>query len=215
MTRLNTVDKLNRMYEIFTTNDDKKLNPGETEALAGFFRGLPEAGRAKIRERMVEIYRGSKFDAGTRERFMKELVSAGLTLKDLEGQSGDTGASVLKMSKAAQLERLRALDCGETGGSEGYSKEIRAADVARDARATITTDLKARQKDIQREHHGQAELADPAWRAIYREEGAAGRGKELVGYAVELPVYADDHDVDQTFYFNVKGACVGQEYSGE
>ena len=59
------------------------------------------------------------------------------------------------------------------------------------------------------------ELGDPTWSAVYREQGSAGRGKELLGYVIEQPIYADDHDVDRRYYFNLKGALLGDEYCGE
>ncbi|MEW5852007.1 MAG: hypothetical protein AB2A00_24680 [Myxococcota bacterium] len=215
MTRMNALTKLNRMYELFTTGDDKKLNPGETEALAGFFRGLTEAGKAKVKERVIEIYQEASYAPGQRDKFMRDLSQAGISVQELEGNTGETGADLARMTKAAQLDRLQTLDSGDSGGGEGFSKDVRKSDVARDAQAAIASKLEQFKKGVQREHHDEAEFGDLSWRAIYREEGANGRGKELMGYAVEVPIYADEHDVDETLYFNVKGQFAGNVYSGE
>jgi hypothetical protein len=54
-----------------------------------------------------------------------------------------------------------------------------------------------------------------AYTAVYLEAGANGKGKDLVGYMVELGIYTGDHDVDQMLYFNRKGQFLGNEYHGE
>jgi len=215
MPRLNAVDKLNKVYELFTKGDDQKLNSGETEALVGYYKGLTTSGKTKVKSKLVEIFREAQYDRGQRDRFMSDLLGVGFTLADLEGTAGDTAATFLKLSKTAQFNKLQALDTGESGGGDGFSKDIRASDAARDAKARITTELDKINEKVQREYHNAAEIGDPAWRAVYLEQGSAGRGKELLGYALELPIYADDHDVDRTYYFNLKGDLLGDAYCGE
>ena len=216
MPRLNAVDKLSKMYELFTTGDDRKLNPGETEALVGYYKGLTPAGQTKVKAKLVEIFREAQYVSGQRDKFMQDLLGVGFKLADLEGTSGDTAASFLKMSKSAQFEKLQAL-LGADGGlpGDGFGKEIRPSDVARDAKARITTELDKIGDKLQREYHDAAELGDPTWSAVYREQGSAGRGKELLGYVIEQPIYADEHDVDRRYFFNLKGDLLGDVYCGE
>ena len=216
MPRLNAVDKLNKMYELFTKGDDRKLNSGETEALVGYFKGLTPAGQTKVKAKLVEIFREAQYDRGQRDRFMQGLLGVGFKLADLEGTAGDTAASFLKMSKSAQFEKLQGL-LGWDGGlaGDGYGKEVRPSDVARDAKARITTEMDRIGDKLQREYHNDAELGDPTWTAIYREQGSNGQGKELLGYAVEQPIYAEDHDVDRRYFFNLKGDLLGDVYCGE
>ena len=216
MPRLNATDKLTKMYELFTQNDDRKLNPGETEAMVGYYKGLTPAGQTKVKDKLVEIFREATYASGQRDRFLRDLLGVGFTLADLEGTAGDNAASFLKLSKTAQFEKLQAL-LGWDGGvsGDGFGKEIRPSDVARDAKARITTELDKIGDQLQREYHNQAELGDPTWTAIYREQGSNGRGKELLGYAVEQPIYADDHDVDRRYFFNLKGDLLGDVYCGE
>jgi hypothetical protein len=215
MPRLNAVDKLNKMYELFTKGDDRKLNSGETDALVGYYKGLTPAGQTKVKTKLVEIFREAKYDRGQRDRFMQDLLGVGFTLTDLEGTAGDTAASFLKLSKSAQFEKLQALFGAGGMVGDGFTKEINAADVARDAKARITTKMDTIGEQLQRKYHNEAELGDPTWSAVYREQGSAGRGQELLGYVLELPIYAEDHDVDRRYFFNLKGDLLGDVYCGE
>jgi hypothetical protein len=215
MPRLNAVDKLNKMYELFTKNDDRKLNPGETEALVGYYKGLTPAGQTKVKGKLAEIFRDASYASGQRDRFMRDLLGLGFTLADLEGTSGDNAASFLKLSKTAQFEKLQSLFSADGISGDGFTKEIKPADAARDAKARISTELDKIGNQLQRKYHDEAELGDPTWSAVYREEGSAGRGQELLGYVVEQPIYAEEHDVDRRYFFNLKGELLGDEYCGE
>ncbi|MBN2359514.1 MAG: hypothetical protein JXR83_08660 [Deltaproteobacteria bacterium] len=215
MPRLDAITKLDKVYQLFTKSDDHMLNPGETEALVGYYKGLTAAGKTKVKRKMIEIFREAEYERGQRDRFIHDLLGVGFTLAELEGTSGDTAATFLRLSKSAQFTRLQDLDCGETGGSEGFCKNVRPGDVARDARSRIAAELDRIGYRLQREHDDEAELGEARWRAVYREQGSSRRGEELLGYAVELPIYADDHDVDRTYYFNLKGELLGDVYCGE
>lgn len=215
MPRLNATDKLTKMYELFTRKDDRKLNPGETEAMVGYYKGLTPAGQTKVKDKLVEIFREATYASGQRDRFMRDLLGVGFSLADLEGTAGDTAASFLKLSKSAQFEKLQSLFSADGVSGDGFTKEIRPADAARDAKARITTELDKIGDKLQRTYDNQAELGDPTWSAVYREQGSSGRGKELLGYVVELPIYAEDHDVDRRYFFNLKGVLLGDEYCGE
>jgi hypothetical protein len=214
---LTSTDKLNKMIDLFTKGDNGKLDRAETDALAGYYGGLPDAGKAKVKARLVEVYQTSTFAGGQRDRFRDALTAQGLPLRELEGVAGDTGATILKMSKGAQLETLSRFDTDEGGGGDGFSKTIRPQDAARDAGAKIKAALGAFDKKLTRDNAGDESFAlgDKQWRALYREPGAHGRGQEVLGYAVTVPIYANDHDVDQALYFNIKGEQVGKIYVGE
>ena len=36
-----------------------------------------------------------------------------------------------------------------------------------------------------------------------------------MGFVFEVPIYANEHDVDEAHYFNLKGQHLGSEYVGE
>jgi hypothetical protein len=215
MPALNAVNKLNRLVDLFTKGDNAKLDRAETDAIAGYYSGLPEAGKAKVKDRLIEVYQTSTFARGQKSHFMDLLVRSGISIEELEGVKGDTGAGILRMSKAAQLETVSRFYVGEGGGEEGFSKDVRPSDVARDASAKIKTALSKHEKDMLRDHGDETSVTPQTWQAIYREEDSRGRGKELLGYAVEVGVYTGDHDVDEVLFFNIKGEHLGTEYIGE
>ncbi|MCK6549510.1 hypothetical protein L6R52_26965 [Myxococcota bacterium] len=208
---LRSIDKLDAMVKTFVDRDDKKLGQGEVEALAAFYGGLPKASQAKIADRLAEVYRDSSYTKGTKERFLAALTAQGLPIDKLEGVADDTATGFLKMSREAQLERIKGL---ASDYGDGFSKDVTKRAVPAGARTAITAALEKVATDYLR-RSPDAELGEPSFRAVYLAEGRDGRGKELVGYAVLQPIYADDHDVDQTHFFNVKGQHLGHEYSGE
>lgn len=208
---LRSIDKLDAMVKTFVDRDDKKLGQGEVEALAAFYGGLPKASQAKVRDRLVEVYRDSSYTKGTKARFLEALTAQGLPIDKLEGVVENNATGFLKMSKEAQFERMKGL---ASDWGDGFSKDITKRAVPAGARTAITAELEKFETKYLRDSPA-AELGEPSFRAVYLEEGRDGRGKELVGYAVLQPIYAEDHDVDQTHFFNVKGQHLGHEYSGE
>ena len=214
---MNSIQKLNKLVQLFIDGDNKKLDRAETDALAGYYGGLPDAGKTKVRDRVIEVYQKSTFANGEQARFRDALQGAGLKLEDLEGTGQITGASVLKMSKGAQLDTLSSYEQGFDAGTSGVTKDIQPRDAARVESAKIKTALSAFDDKMKRKYAREDDFAlgDKEWRAIYRESDANDRPVELLGYAVKVGIYAEDHDVDRTVYFNIKGDQVGDVYSGE
>lgn len=207
MPRLDTVSKLNSMYELFTRRDDGKLTSGEVEALAGFYAGLPAAGKAKARARLVDIFQASGYTAGTRERFKQALIAAGLPEAALTARP--TGMN--SVQKEALLERI--LDLSEDGGGEGVTRTITMAKVPWEVQSPINDALDAVKKKTLKQDPD-AEFGDVLIKAVYEATGN-GRAGALVGYTVELGIYSDAHDVDRRYTFSRDGVQVGDEYVGE
>lgn len=207
MPRLDTVGKLNKMYELFTRADDGKLTSGEVEALAGYFKGLPDTGKAKAKERLVAIYQSSDYTPGMKERFKKALLSAGLSARELSA----TGPGPNSVDKDKVLDTLNRLS--DDGAGEGATKTISFAKLPWDVQPSITDALEALKAKTLRKDRD-ATFGDPIIKAI-SEPAKNGRAGALVGFTVELPIYADEHDVDRRLSFSKSGVQVGDEYVGE
>lgn len=203
---ISSAAKLEGLMQLFVGNDNGKLDQGEIEALTGFFGGLKPASQAKIRPALADIYATSKFSAGQKAKLFAALKQLGFTTKELEGVSDDNATSFVKLSKQAQLTKLLDIEQGNVGAC----KDVVAADAATDARSKIATDQKQVQAEFVRQH-SDAEFSDPTWQALY----AKGDKTELLGYALLVPIYADEHDVDRMYFYNLRGVRVGEEYRGE
>jgi hypothetical protein len=208
MPRIDTVAKLNSMYELFTKKDDGKLTSGEVEALAGFYAGLPAAGKAKAKERLVAIFQSSQYTTGMKERFKKALLGAGLHEADLKAKPSGGMTSV---EKEAIFDKISTLS--EDGGGDGVTKTITMAKVPWDLQSPLQDSLEALKKKTLKKDPN-AEFGDVLIKAIYEPE-KNGKPGALAGYTVELGIYADDHDIDRRLSFSTRGVQVGDEYVGE
>ncbi|MCA9555980.1 MAG: hypothetical protein KC933_38500 [Myxococcales bacterium] len=212
---MSSLTKLNRMHQVLTQEDDKKLSRGEVDALAGFYQGLASRSQATVKPRMIEIYRDSSYAKGQKEFFRNALEKVGFTTEELEGIQGNGAEAFAKLPLDEQFERLQRIG-GDWG--DGFSVATRKADLPRGAGAAIARGI----ADFEREYRaGRADdgidydFHGENYTTVYLAEGENGRGKELVGYMVELGIYTGDHDVDQMLYFNRKGQYLGNEYHGE
>lgn len=209
--RLSSLDKLNQLAKTFVDQDDKKLGRGEVDALAAFYGGLAPAEQAKIEPRLAELYQTSRFDRGQKAILLDRLTRAGVSAEKLEGVVGTGADAFAALGKVAQLHKLQELE-----GGAGFSKDITAGAIPPGARVKVEAGIERFQTDYEKKAHGEPpEFGDRTYHAIYLEEGANGRGKELVGFAVQLGIYHDDHDVDQMLFFNGKGQLLGNDYRGE
>jgi hypothetical protein len=208
MPRIDTVTKLNSMYELFTKRDDGKLTSGEVEALAGFYAGLPAAGKAKAKDRLVAIFQSSQYTTGMKERFKKALLGAGLHEADLKAKPAGGMTSV---EKEALFDKLSSLS--EDGGGDGVTKTISMAKVPWDLQSPLQDALEAlKTRTLKKDAN--AEFGDVLIKAIY-EPDKNGKPGPLAGYTIELGIYSDDHDVDRRLSFSRTGVQVGDEYVGE
>ena len=110
------------------------------------------------------------------------------------------GTPLSAAAVVASLERVLSPDRVGDCIAETYLLQILGAREYRAGRADDGIDY---------DFHGEN------YTTVYLAEGENGRGKELVGYMVELGIYTGDHDVDQMLYFNRKGQYLGNEYHGE
>jgi hypothetical protein len=204
-------ERLDNMHELFTELGNKRLDRGEVDALAAFYGGLSSSSQNKVRDRMIEIYRESSYSSGQQGRFQELLGQRGLSPEALEGVSADTVKGFLALSKLAQSTKIREL---ASDFGDGFTKEVEGADIAKTTRGKIGAELKKIEAKITSDHED-AEIGEPWIRAVYLSEGPSGKGKDLVGYVYQLPIYADEHDVSEDHYFNVKGSYLGSEYAGE
>lgn len=212
---LSSLNKLNRMYEVFADQDNGKLSRGEVDALAGFYKGLAPRSQASVRDRMVEIYRDSAFTQGQKAFFRNSLEQVGFTTEQLEGIVGHGPEAFARLPADEQFERLQQLG-GDWG--DGHTEALRARDLPRGAATQIAKGLAAFERDYKAERRGDGvdyDFHNTNYSAIYLEEGPDGKGKGLVGYQVEQGIYTGDHDIDEMLYFNRKGQLVGNEYHGE
>ncbi|MBI2376987.1 MAG: hypothetical protein HYV07_23505 [Deltaproteobacteria bacterium] len=206
-----SLDRLNAMHSLFTGEGNKKLDAGEVDALAAFHGGLPASSRGKIKERLAEIYRDGKFSTGQKARFFDLLKAQGFTTEQLEGASADSAQGFMKLSKHAQLERL--MELASEGSDEGVTKKLSLSSLDMNTAGRVKAELKKIEKSLLREHGADAELdvSGKGLRGVY----STVEGKQLLGYRIEVPIYAQDHDQGRAYYFNLKGEKVGDEYIGE
>lgn len=212
---LPSLQKLNALHSTFVDQDNGRLSRGEVDAIAGFYKGLPARSQDSIRDRMIEIYRESTFSRGQKDFFRNLLQGAGFSTEELEGISAKGAEGFAKLPKAEQFDRLVQLG-GDWG--DGFSVKIASKDIAPGARSAIAKNIAAFEKDYRAERAGDGidyMFEGERYQAVYLEEGAHGKGKELVGYMAELGIYTGDHDVDQMLYFNRKGEALGSRYHGE
>lgn len=216
---LSPTQKLSAMLATFVARDDRKLGPGEVDALAAFYGGIPPEQRASVEEQITKIYRSSKYVPGAKASFLTALQPHGLTLEELEGLRSATVGGFLAMSKEAQFERMKELKSEWL--DEGYDKAIPARSIPAGARTAMESSLARTKQQILREHREDGEdvddevIRDPVFLPVHLAEDAKGRGRGLVGYLGILPIDADGYQADETYYFNVKGQYLGNEYSGE
>ncbi len=207
MPRLGAVGKLNELYELFTRVDGGKLTSGDVEALAGYFKGLPDSAKAKARKRIVAIYRSSAYSVGMKARFKKALLDAGLT----PGELSPSSVLAPPLDKPALVASLKRLS--DDGEGAGLTKTITLTRIPTGAQPFVKAAIEALKREtVQKDPN--SEFGDPLVKVIFstpRDAGAA----ELIGFTVEQPVYTEDHEADRRLYFAPSGEQVGDEYVGE
>jgi hypothetical protein len=202
-----SLDRLNAMHSLFTTQGNGRLDAGEVDALAGFHKGLSGTSQDKIHDRVVELYQGSKFSAGQKDRLRGLLQTQGFTMKELEGADPSTAAGFAKLPLSAQLERLQEL--GAEGSEDGVSKKVKLSSLDMITQGKLKAGLAKVEKQIMAEHGPDTTIGTAELRSI------ALKGSSVVGFVFEVPIYANEHDVDEAHYFNLKGQHLGSEYVGE
>lgn len=204
-------DRLDAMHNLFTAQGNGRLDAGEVDALAAFHGGLKGDSKAKIHDRMVELYQGSTFSAGQKDRFRGLLQQRGFTVSELEGADPKTAAGFAKLSKGAKFDRITEL--AADGSDEGTTKVTQLSGLDMMTRGKLQAALTKVEKQIMKEKGPDAIIGDVELRSVF-VTGAGGKS-ERVGFRAEIPIYADDHDVDQAHYFDLKGVHLGSEYVGE
>jgi len=187
-----SVERLNAMHSLFTTQGNKRLDAGEVDALAAFAKGLPASSEKKVHGRLAEIYQDSKFSSGQKGRMLGLLKSQGFTTQELEPG---------KLSKEAQLDQLRE--------RSDDAKTIKLSSVDMVTRGKLKAELAKIEKSIMKDKGADTIIGDLELKSV------RGPKKELLGYIVEIPIYADEHDVDEAHYFNTKAQHLGSDYIGE
>lgn len=206
-----SLDRLNAMHQLFTAQGNGKLDAGEVDALAAFHGGLDTNSRAKIHGRVVEMYQTSTFSTGQRDRMRGLLQKGGFTMKELEGADPATASGFAKLPKTAQLERI--MELASEYADDGATKVVKLKNLDMVTRGKLTSALSKVEKDIMKEKGSDATIGDIELRQVFVVNQAGKR--EQVGYRAEVPIYANDHDVDEAHYFNLKLQHLGSEYVGE
>lgn len=209
-----SIDRLNRMHQLFTQEGNKKLDRGEVDALAAFHSGLSSSSKAKIHDRMIEIFQTSKYSKSQENRFRNMLQDGGFSLSELAGVDENTIQGFLALDPESQFEKLAEID--NEWADLGVSKSIEWSDIGASARSKIEAQLDEIEESIKENHGEETWVETPgSIKALYLEAGSDGAGKKLAGFSFEIPIYTGDHDVDEAHFFTVKGDHVGDEYRGE
>ncbi len=206
-----SLDRLNAMHNLFTAQGNGRLDAGEVDALAAFHGGLKGESKAKVHDRLVELYQGSTFSAGQKDRFRAQLQAGGFTLGELEGVDPNSAAGFAKLSKGAQFDRITEL--ASDYADDGATKATKLSSLDMLTRGKLQAALTKVEKQIMKEKGADALIGDIELRAVF-VKGAGGK-QEQVGFRAEIPIYADEHDVDEARYFSMKGVHLGSEYVGE
>lgn len=207
-----SLDRLNAMHALFTTQGNGKLDAGEVEALAAFHGGLPASSQSKIHGRMVELYQTSKFSSGQQANMLSALKGQGFTTKELEKADPNSAAGFAKLSIAAQSDRIREL--ADEYSDEGSTKNIKLSSLDMMTAGKLKAAMNKLEKDIMKEHPGdETFIGDTSLKAIFVKTEA--NKLEKVGYQIEMPYYADEHDAGKRAFFNLKGQALGVDWFGE
>lgn len=76
-------DKLAGLHRLFTA-DDGRLGRGEVDALAAFYAGCSRSDQQALREELLDLYHGSRYEDGQRSFFRSCLLRAGLSRWELD-----------------------------------------------------------------------------------------------------------------------------------
>lgn len=196
-TRGSALHRLNGMHRLFTQSGDRRLEAGEVDALAAFDAALPRAQRAKIRDRMVDVYQRSAFAPRQKDRFRSLLRDSGFAAAVLDGKGAGTSEGLAKLSRRAQLERLS--DDAEVGD------EIEAEDLKEPLRTKMVAALEDLEAEIlERREYGDVQLS---LRPLSMKSASGERVH--VGYVVEAEVTGEGGSTTEHHYFTARGALVG------
>ncbi len=205
-----SLDRLNAMASLFTTQGNGRLDAGEVDALAAFDQALPASSRQKLHQRMIELYRDSKFSSGQKGRMLQLLQGQGFTLGELEKIDPNSAAAFAKLSKTAQASKIREL--GGLYSDQNNTKPLKLSGLDTITRGKLQAAMKKAEKDIKKELGAQTEVAPPELKAVFIPSSA---GKdEKVGYVFLMPYYTG-HDGSREYYFNLKGEALGFEKYSE
>lgn len=205
-----SLDRLNAMASLFTTQGNGTLDVGEVDAIAAFDKALPAASRQKLHQRMIELYQDSKFSSGQKGRMLELLQGQGFTLLELEKVDPQSAAAFAKLSKAAQESKIREL--GGLYSDENNTKPQKLSGLDTITRGKLQAAMNKAEKDIKKEHGAQTEVAPAELKAVFTVN-AAGKD-EKVGYVFLMPYYTG-HDGSREYYFNLKGEGLGFEKYSE
>ncbi len=208
---LSSSAKFDAMVNVFSAADGK-LNRGEVDAIAGFYKGLSPTSQAKIADQVTALYRGASYWSGQQERFFHLLVDAGLPLPTLEGQSGDSVQGFASLSHVAQFESMSEHVFGWSGDYDHLPKIV-AADIPLGPRAKISVQIKKFIAENLKEDQVEDSM-DTGWHSshLMDENGKIG---EQIGYLVQVVTEYGGATGANLHFFNLKGEHIGKEYNGE
>lgn len=185
MPLFSSLDRLNAMHSLFTTQGNGKLDAGETDALVAFYRGLPDNSAKKIEARLIDIYKTGAFAAGQKTGYRELLRAAGIP-----GSKLDPSTQVVTDDKIVKWQE------------EGHTKKIDYKDVPTTARAKLKSEIKAMIGSSQDAGEGDLE-------AILHPQSDA-----VVGYYTTITDPDDDDPSNWEItwiHFNLKGEVIASD----
>lgn len=201
-----SLDRLNAMASLFTTQGNGKLDAGEVDAIAAFDKALPAASRQKLHPRMIELYRDSKFSSGQKGRMLQLLQGQGFTLAELEKVDPSSSAAFAKLSKTAQESKIREL--GGLYSDQNNTQPLKLSGLDTITRGKLQAAMKKAEKDIKKEQGAETEVAPAELKSVFIQNSSGE--DEKVGYVFLMPYYTG-HDASREYYFNLKGEGLGFE----
>jgi len=217
-----SMDRLNAMVDLFTDRGNKKLDAGEVQALAGFYGGLKSNSRAKIRDRMVEIYQNADYSAGQQDRFRELLESRGFGRGELEGVDPTTPSGLGDMSDAARSEHLGEIWSDHMDYSPQYSalREVQAGDVTDAAMAKITAAVQefidSEQAALDRSGEDDPNVYEGEMRVIHMvDDNGDPDLSTKVAIGVEVHQTFGNGGNTQAMFFDLAGEHIGNELINE
>ncbi len=231
-----SIDRLNAIYNIFTSQGNGKLDRGEVDALAAFYEGLSRSSKSKVRDRLIDIFQTSHFSRGQEQRFLNLLKAQNFSVGELLNIDPNDPTLFTTLPVAEQYDQLTDI-YDAVFGWRGYESPqnnpfgARANVIVDNVKSQVESFLLER-LNRELEDDGFAPVdsfdsydvndsidfyADPSegfiseLRELDDEDNMTG---ELLGYVVYQPIYVGA-DVDEAYFFNRDGEYLGDLYQGE
>jgi hypothetical protein len=212
-----SIDRLNAMYELFTDRGNKKLDAGEVQALAGFYSGLKSTSRAKIKDRMIEIYQSAGYSAGQQAALRQLLEYAGLTRAELEGTDPTTPGGFTGMSDSARVDSLMELYADYPYDAIDDLAANRMSDAVRTSiQADVDSWIEQELAGLQGEDDPQ--VWEAGWKELHlvdEDTGDRVANSSPIAFSVEVNSTFGNGGNTQALFFDLSGKMLGSDYLTE